>query len=81
MHPADRLRHDEKHSANICFVKLGESLIKPPRSLFMFKYCHGPIDLQAEQFMQSLENIRFCNSDFSNASPCPNFKQRIALES
>ena len=63
MHP-DRLRHDEKQCANICFVKLGESLIKPPRSLFMFKYCHGPIDSQAEQFMQSLENIRFCNSDF-----------------
>lgn len=53
---ASRLRHEEKHSANISLVKLGESLIKP-RSLFMFKYCHGPIDSQAEQFMQSLENI------------------------
>ena len=55
VHP-DRLRRDEKHSANISFVKLGEGLIKP-RSLFMFKFCHGPIDSQAEQFMQSLENI------------------------
>ena len=46
-----------KSSANISLVKLGESLIKP-RSLFLFKCCHGPIDCsQAANFMQSLENI------------------------